>query len=415
MNDLERDIHGEDEVRRLLSKGESGLETPPFRSLRRSGPPRVRGGIPGSAVVAAAVVLLIVALIPLARRGAPAVPGSSGAPTASAERSPASTLPAGAASPAPSMRTVAFPDLPFVVGTGTGDLYFQLRNGQPAGAKVHVCAGSIWDVVTYKRQVLALCGLGDSLDLYLWDEAHATPSLVAKSVLRYVAFTGTGSVVYVTMGQRHPGAPTAMTRLMLQDLASGKVTRVDQAYGVAFGLRLTGEGVAVWRPKNSLSFVRPEAEAGTWILHGTALTRFSALRLIDGRPGLDALETEGTDQPGNLCCTAVYEKTTSERRLTPNDIPNEHVAALLGDGRIVTWRGGSDGRPGDMAVYAKGTVQRLDHGVFSAFGIMHSGDWVVARKSAPGPELLAYRIADGAFASTATSGWTAIALLDPKP
>jgi hypothetical protein len=56
--------------------------------------------------------------------------------------------------------------------------------------------------------------------------------------------------------------------------------------------------------------VRPDAEAGTWILHGTALTKLSLYRLIDDGKGRDLLESEPVD-PGtgysssSFCCTYV--------------------------------------------------------------------------------------------------------------
>jgi hypothetical protein len=56
---------------------------------------------------------------------------------------------------------------------------------------------------------------------------------------------------------------------------------------------------------------------------------------------------------------------------------------------------------GDIVIYERGTPTRVDHGNFSTWRIMRSGDWLVASNPSPSPALYAYRISDGAFASVA--------------
>lgn len=311
------------------------------------------------------------------------------------------------------MRTTAFPDLPFVVGTNEGYLYFRLVDGRPAGPKVHVCDGAVMEVVALQRQALAFCGSGvTDAGWYLWDEAAAAIALIVRPALGQAAFTGTGSVVYVALGREAPPAPIPMTRLMLRDLASGTTTQVEEAFGVSAELRLTGEGVAVWRPRNNDSFVRPDAEAGTWVLRGTALSRFSGLRLIEGGAGRALLEAEVTlSRPG--CCRSVYTRIAAEQRLTPNDVSDEHALALLDDGAIVTWRPGPNAFEGDIVVYRGGTVARLDRGHFSSVRAMRSGDWIVVQQPAD-PQLLAYRISDGSFASVPDRGFRSLATLGSR-
>jgi hypothetical protein len=327
-----------------------------------------------------------------------------------------------AASPSPSAKSAAFPDLPFIVGTNAGDLFFQLANGQPAGRKVHACDGAIQHLVAYGRQALFLCGAPNAIPtLYLYDDDAGTVTVIAKTENATFALTDTGQVVYVTLGKTEPSAPISMTKLMLFDLRTGATSTVDERYGVAFELRLTGEGVLVWRPKNSLSFVRPDAEAGSWILHGTALAKLSQFRLIDGGKGRDLLESEPVDPStgyatNSLCCTYTLWKTASEQRLTPPDVQNEKGLALLEDGRMVTWRPEPSEFDGSIVIYdPTGRLQRIDRGRFSSFLTQRSGDWLVGEDLSSRPvSLRAYRISDGAFAGVEGVGISAFAFLGPK-
>src|SRR5258708_28589974 len=75
------------------------------------------------------------------------------------------------------------------------------------------------------------------------------------------ALGGQGEVVYVTIGRSEPLAPIAMTKLMVLDLRTGTTTAVDERYGVAFELRLTGEGIMVWRPQKSPRLLPPHSPA----------------------------------------------------------------------------------------------------------------------------------------------------------
>lgn len=356
--------------------------------------------------------------------GAPAeAPGAS--PTearASTTGAPSSTAPASAAATAsPSPRTAAFPDLPFIVGTTSGDLYFQLAGGQPAGRKVHACDAPITNLVALGRQALFLCygTMPATPTLYLYDDAAGTVVAVAKTEHQQYAFTGTGGVVYVTQGRSVPTAPITMTKLMLLDLRTGTTTTIDERFGVAYELRLTGEGLMVWRPQNSLSFRRPEAEAGSWILHGTTLTKLSLYRLIDGGRGRDLLESEAVDPSSgyatsSFCCTYVLSKTASEQRLTPPDVRNEKGLAVLEDGRLVAWRPESGEYDGSVVIYNGTNVERVDRGRFSSYRVLRSGDWIVTSEFAPTSGLNAYRISDGAFAAAPGSGFSALAILGPR-
>lgn len=341
---------------------------------------------------------------------APSVPPT--APTETATPRPAAS---------PTSRVVAFPDLPFIVGTENGDLFFQLVQGQPAGRRVHVCDAGIRHLVAYGRQALFLCDTRPESSLDLYDDDTGKLTAIAKTESQLYALTDTGQVVYVAIGRSEPTAPIPMTRLMSLDLRTRVTTQLDERYGVAFEVRLTGEGLMVWRPRNSLAFARPDAETGTWILRGTELAKLSQYRLVEGGKGRDLLETEAIDPSSGYatagsCCTYVLWRTTSERRLTPANVPNEKALALLEDGRMVTWRPGPSEFDGTVVVYdGSGNVQRSDRGRLGSYGTLRSGDWLVGQDLTALPfSLRAYRVSDGAFAGAETVGISAFAFLGPK-
>jgi hypothetical protein len=329
----------------------------------------------------------------------------SGAVSTSPSLSPSATA---TASPSPTSRTVAFPDLPLIVGTRGGDLYPSFANGQPFGSRLHVCDSHVRDLTAFGRQALFFCGDATST-LYLWDGASGKVSALATDVTR-AAFDGLGGIVYVALGADALAAPIPKTRLVTRDLRTGATRDIDERFGVAFELRLTGEGVAVWRPKNSLSFVRSEADAGTWVWIGGTFRKFSQHRLIDGGKGRDVLESE----PDGSCCRYVVWRTMAEQRVTPNSVSDERPLAMLEDGRIVAWRPERGEFDGAMVVYNAGVIERMDRGLFSSFRVVRAGDWLVGQETGPAGTLRAYRISDGAFVSVPIGEITTLAVLGPK-
>lgn len=334
---------------------------------------------------------------------------AAGAPSPSATGS-ARSGPTAPESASPSRPATVFPDLPLIVGTPTGDIFFALTAGAPSGPKIHVCGSAVNGIATFGRQAAVACNDG----LYLWDEATGRVTPIVGGEARMAAFDGQGRLAYVTLGAEVPTAPISMTKLLLRDLRTGATTTIDERFGVAFELRTTGEGVAVWRPKNNLSFMRPDAESGTWLIRGTGLVRLSAHRLIAGAAGQDLLESEPS--PGSGGATYVVWKTATETRLTPPGVANERALAIARDGRVVAWRPASDEFHGAVVVYRGTTVERTDAGRFSAFGAVTDGEWIVGLEHSGPPSLTlhAYRIADGTFASVPASGVSALALLAPK-
>jgi hypothetical protein len=345
-------------------------------------------------------------------------------PRASATMTPVATTPGAS----PKSRVVAFPDLRFIVGTTTGDLYFQIKDGQPAGRKVHVCADAVRDLVAYGRRAAFLCGSTDPT-LYVYDDATGSIAAAVKTDMSWpgAAFTTTNGLVYAISGTTVPSAPIAMSKLMLLDLKTGATTQIDERFGVAFNVWLTSGGVAIWRPQNSLSFVRAEAEAGTWLLTDKTLTRLSLHRLIDGYPGRYLLESEPVDASGYRSSassdrTYVLLRTDTETRLTPTDVPNEKGVAVLPDGRIFTWR--PDGPSGGtMVMYRDGAVVRQDRGTFSTFRLLHTADWVTHTAdwiigteigAGPATTFRAYRFSDGAFAAMSAGSITTLGFLGPN-
>lgn len=321
----------------------------------------------------------------------------------------------------PTSRAVAFPELPFIVGTEDGDLFFELVDARPAGRKVHACDAGIRHIVGYGRQALFLCDTRPEGTLTLYDDDTGKVTPIARTQSQVYSLTGTGQALYVAVGRSEPTAPIPMTRLMAFDLRTGTTTEIDERYGVAFELRLTGEGLMVWRPKNSLAFARSDAETGTWILRGTELTKLSQYRLIEGGKGRDLFETEAVDPSsgyatGGSCCTYVIWRTTAEQRLTPPDVQNEKGLALLEDGRMITWRPGPSEFDGTVVIYdGSGRVQRTDRGRLGSYGTLRTGDWLVGEDlTSPRSSLRAYRISDGAFAGAESVGISSFAFLGPK-
>ena len=353
----------------------------------------------------------------------------SPSPTARPTPVPASTAqPTPSASP--TSRTVAFPDLTFIVGTNTGDLYFQIKDGQPAGRRVHVCADAVRELVAYGRRAAFVCGPAGDQTLYVYDDSTGTTAAVAKTEVSWpgVAFTTTNGLVYVTMGAQVPTAPISMTKLVLLDLKTRATSVIDERFGVAFGVWLSSGGVAIWRPQNSLSFVRPEAEAGTWLLRDTSLVRLSLHRLVAGYEGRYLLESEPRDASGYLSSSGsgssyLVLRTDRETRLTPSEVPSEQGVEVLPDGRIFAWRPQNGPFDGTMVVYQDGGIVRQDRGKFSAFRLLHTADWTTHTadwiigteiSGAPSTTFRAYRFSDGAFASIPAGNITSLAFLGPN-
>lgn len=312
-----------------------------------------------------------------------------------------------ASAPVATTPNVPFPDLPLVAGTRDGDLYFRIVGGRPEGRKVHVCDGSVLDLIAYERQVAAFCGPDPMrAGWYLWNGTSV--SLIARPALGVAAFTGANGFAYTEAGHESPPAPIPTTRLMLRDLVTGQTTQIDERFGVAEELRLTDEGVAVWRPRVMPSFVRLDAEAGTWLLRNAALTRYSTLRLIESRGGRALLESEATESMPD-CCHSVFLRDTTEQRLTPGDIQDERALALLDDGTVLAWRPTST-TEGDVVAYRNAAISRVRHGQLSSSHVLRIGDWLVAHRNVV-PALVAYRISDGAFAAAERGDFTALAAL----
>jgi len=177
-----------------------------------------------------------------------------GSPAATQSPSPsASTASAAAAtaqptpSASPTSRTVAFPDLPFIVGTSSGDLYFQIRDGQPAGRNVHVCADAVRNLVASGKRAVFVCGPAGAETVYVYDDATGRTTPVAKTDVSWpgAAFTASDGLVYVTIGAEVPSAPIRMTKLVLLDLKTGATTTIDERFGVAFEVWQSAAGVAI--------------------------------------------------------------------------------------------------------------------------------------------------------------------------
>jgi hypothetical protein len=350
----------------------------------------------------------------------PTAATQSASPTALATIAAATLQPT--PSPSPTSRIVAFPDLAYIVGTNAGDLYFQIKDGKPAGRTVHVCADAVRGLVASGRRVAFVCGPAIDETIYLYDDTTGKTTVVGKTDVSWpgAAFTATNGLVYVTLGAEVPSAPIRMTRLVLRDLTTGTASTIDERFGVAFAVWQSAAGVAVWRPQNSLSFVRAPADSGTWVLRGTSLVRLSLHRLVAGTEGRYLLESEPRDGSGYSSSgsgsTYVVVLTDHETRLTPQDVSSEQAVDVLPDGHILVWRPQNGPFDGSMVVYQAGMVVRQDRGLFSAFQLIHSADWVIGTEISgpPSTTYRAYRFSDGAFASIPAGSITSLAFFATK-
>lgn len=321
-------------------------------------------------------------------------------------------------------RTVAFPDLAVFVGTSSGDVYSQLRGGQPAGPKVHVCDGFVVRIeVAGGSSALVSCIAGSSFAVFTYD--HRT-----GAVARVVGVDGPAiwadatnpgdAIIYVTRGACAPAATDCAQRLVRRDMKTGTATVIDERVGVVTDFQFTAEGPTIWRAKVTATYTRPEAEVGTYLLRGTTLTRFSAQRLVAGSKGRWLLESEETLSFNSGCCSYVVYRSQSESRVTPPEVPNERAVTMLSDGRSLAFRPEGDGPRGSMVVYPNGggTPERTDRGTFLTFRTLsfEQPGWILGMAYAGTVPLTvyAYRIADGAFAETTLIDGTALAGVPAK-
>jgi hypothetical protein len=306
-----------------------------------------------------------------------------------------------------------------LVGTSDGDIYTRLLGGRPAGTKTRVCDGYIVRIESAGPLDLVSCIQGSVFSVYTYD--HRTNAVARISGVDGPAiWTDTGDgILYVTRGSCPPPQQDCATRLVRRDLRTGALLVIDERLGVLTEFRTTEEGPTIWRAKNAVTFVRPDADVGTYVVRGTALAKFSSLRLVAGSKGRWLLESEETGSFNSGCCAYVIQRTTTEARLTPAGVTNERAVALLADGRMLAFRPAGDGPEGTMVVYGAtgGRIERSDRGSFTAFRVVSlEPDWVIGFEYAGAPSLTlrAYRIADGAFAAAAGGTITALAALPPR-
>ena len=361
-----------------------------------------------------------ISILVAAACGRPAVQDAAATPVPrDAARTGSSLPPSGTVVPSPSAaRTVPFPDLGVLVGTSDGDVYTKLAGGRPAGTKVHVCDGSIVRLEVAATDLVS-CIQGSTFAVFTFDHRTGAVARVA-GVDGPAIWTLTGdAILYVTRGSCAPGAADCATRLVRRDMRTAALTTIDERVGVLTDFRSTEEGPTIWRAKNSVTFIRPEAEAGTYVLRDTTLMRFSASRLVAGYKGRWLLESEETRSFNSGCCTYVIQRLQDETRLTPANVENERAVTMLNDGRIVAYRPDGDGPDGTMVIYSAtgGRVERTDRGSFTPFQIVRATpDWILGFEYAGAPSLTlrAYRVSDGAFAAVPGGRISAVAILPAK-
>jgi hypothetical protein len=309
---------------------------------------------------------------------------------------------------------VLFPDLDVLVGTSDGDVYTKLVAGRVSGPKTRVCDGYIVRIESSGPTDLISCIQGSTFAVYTYDRRTNAVARI-DGVDGPAIWTDPGNgILYVTRGTCAPGRLDCATKLVLRDMRTASETVIDERIGVLTDFRATEEGPTIWRAKNAVSFVRPDADVGTYLVRGTALVKFSPLRLVAGSKGRWLLESEETQTFNSGCCTYLVQRTTAETRLTPPGVPNERAVAMLTDGRILAFRPDGDGPDGVMVTYSAtgGRVERSDRGAFTPFRVVSlEPAWVVGFEYAGAPSLTlrAYRLSDGAFASAPGGTITAVA------
>ena len=340
--------------------------------------------------------------------------GSTQATSRSADPTRSPVVPSPSAS-----RIVPFPDLDVLVGTSDGDLYTKLAGGRAAGTKTHVCDGYVVRIESNGPLNLVSCIQGSTFSVYTYDH-HTNAVARVPGVDGPAIWTMLGDgIIYVTRGSCGSGATDCATKLVRRDTKTGATVTIDERVGVVTDFRTTDEGPTIWRAKNSVTFVRPDAEAGTYLLRDTTLMRFSPNRLVAGYKGRWLLESEETRSFNSGCCTYVTQLLQTETRLTPANVENERAVTMLEDGRIAAFRPDGDGPGGAMVIYSAsgGRVERMDRGAFTPFSVIRpSMDWILGFEYAGAPSLTlrAYRFGDGAFASAAGGTITTLATLPAK-
>lgn len=363
--------------------------------------------------------IIVAAALAAAACGPGVTDGSpTASPRATAVPSTVAT-PSPAGSPSPAGRTVAFPDLDVLVGTADGDVYPKVASGGPAGAKTHVCDGYIVRIEPTGPLDLVSCLQGSAFAVYTFDHrTNAVARVPGVDGPAIWTLPGDG-ILYVTRGSCAPAAADCATKLVQRDTRTGASTTIDERIGVVTDFRFTDEGPTIWRAKHSVTFVRPDAEAGTYLLRDTRLVRFSADRLVAGSGGRWLLESEETQSFNSGCCTHVIQLVQTATRLTPANVENERAVTMLEDGRSVAFRPDAEGPNGTMVIYsaAGGRVERMDRGAFTPFQIVRAtSDWILGFEYAGAPSLTvrAYRLSDGAFASLPGGTISALAGLPAK-
>ncbi len=355
------------------------------------------------------------AFTPAGVNATPQATSRTASPTTQTVTSPSSSV-----VPSPSAgRTVPFPDLPVLVGTSDGDIYTKLVAGAVGGTKTHVCDGYIVRIESGGPSNLISCIQGSTFAVYTYDHRTNAIALVA-GVDGPAIWTLLGDgLIYVTRGSCAPGATDCATKLVRKDLTTGATTTIDERLGVVTDFRTTEEGPTIWRAGNSVTFVRPDAEAGTFLLTDAGLVRFSPNRLVAGAKGRWLLESEETGSFNSGCCTFVLQRFETEARVTAANVENERAVTMLEDGRILAYRPDRDGPNGTMVTYSAtgGRVERVDRGAFTPFQIVRAAsDWLLGFEYAGAPSLTlrAYRMSDGAFASAPGGVISAVAILPAK-
>ena len=346
---------------------------------------------------------------------------ATGAPSVAHSATPS---PAPSATPSAAPTTVAFPDVPIIIGTSEGELRRANGPGWDLVAKPCPSASPGTNAISALRltadgltaliQCAAAAGAGGdpgagTVLLVDTTTGRVSPGPALDGGARIGPVSPDGrSVVVSERGDCPMPAPVCQTRSSLVDLRSGaKRELLASGYYLGLEMRWSSAGLTYFQPQcASAGCSGLDGRGGSYLWDGRGWSKISEDRLIDATATRALYErrhslTAGPDG------TKVVERTGGvDRVLTPAGVDTE-VALALVDDRIYVWRPGRTIYEGTLVVYEGGRVARETPGRFSGENVHRWGDWLIATElsGAPSWALLAYSMTRDRFASRFANLW----------
>jgi hypothetical protein len=360
--------------------------------------------------------LLVAALTIIVGCGAqePEIPAAAATatltPLATAS-TPPSAIPTSSATGSP----VAFPPVPLIAGTSTGEL--QIWRGGKWDLETKICS----DPQPSGSAITALVVAADGATLFVqcFSKPAGTSDLDARDAFIYdlvakrkTAIAGTSALgigplspdgrqlVVASAGDCPMPAPVCQTKRVLIEVASGSKREIlPSDYWLGIEMRWTALGLTYFLPECAEAGCPGPQRSGTYLWNGSTWAKLSPDRLVatNGRDR-HVFERRKSLNDRETSIVVVERVGTVDRVLTTAG--PEVALALMADGRIVTWRasppGGFDGQ---VVVYRDGQEQRRTNGRFSSYIFGTSSTWIVSGElsGAPSWKIHAYSVDQDAF------------------